>query len=96
MTNDLEQAEKFLDGFIDKYVTCKTCVFFKAFGWFCDHPEMQLGFLDSADSCCEGHEFRNKRLEETCKKLQDKFVSIFLFQFEKENREDNNNEKTGH
>lgn len=92
MINDPEQA---LDSFIKKYVTCKTCIFFKTFGWFCDHPEMRLGFLDSADGCCEGHEFKDKQLKETCKKLQDKFVNILLLQIEKDNREDNGNEKAG-
>jgi hypothetical protein len=80
----LELAEKEIDVFIEKNVFCATCIFFEKelFGGFCGNTEVSVGFLENGDSMCEGHEFRDKRLEETLEEIQDKYMDILLPEIE--------------
>jgi len=61
----LQEADKAVDEFVNKYVLCSTCIHWtpKSKGGVCNGPEIPVGYIEDDTGRCEQHEFKDKELE---------------------------------
>ena len=77
--NALEETEKALDDFLEKYDTCATCVFWEEelLGGKCNGPELSCGYLLDNTCTCEQHEFKDNNLQKRLDELIEKHINAW-------------------
>lgn len=76
--DEIEVAEKNLDEFIEKYISCASCAFWKKelLGGECISPEYPYGYFEVDTNSCEMHEFKDNTLREAMEKLIETFNNL--------------------
>jgi hypothetical protein len=74
----MDEAGKAIDDFVNRNVSCKTCIFlnYELFGLYCFHPDNNFE-VGTDSTCCEAHEFRDENKNTELKKLQEKWLCFF-------------------
>jgi hypothetical protein len=75
----IQEAEKALDDFIEKYDHCVNCGFWtpELIGGVCDGPELQIGYMEDDTSTCEQLVFRDTAIQERLETLQKKWLDAW-------------------